>query len=690
MKPVKINLFKLFTFILISTVITSISAAALFISLYPKEKLLQIISDQAEKTLSRKIKISGIDYSYRGIKLTEIRLFSKTGEIIASAENADLGFSLISLIIKKDIKFNKIFIKSLKINTIFKNDKSNDISELISDIRKNIDSDSASFKIEIIEFKDAALSFLNLPKSYKPLEGTYLFDGIFNLTDLKKIKGTKIRLILPENRGELRPELNIIQNKDDFEIKGDVDIVRAYLPWVYKLGDDVNQPYNMVKGKVYDLFINSKIVRGHVVANSTLLNSNKIVFADGNCSVDIKNDILNLYSITGKIDTTSFFINNIIYNIQTEKIEFSINKIDAELSDAALLVKQIPLKIFGRAKGSVSLKNGIFNSELKIKDTGYDIIQKTLSGISSEIIIKNNLFKIENIPAYISGNPVTLSIACTDLKLNKMFIYINSDYFILTDSILPGDKGKTEFPIEFAGKINASKIIYDDIIFSDAALSYSAKKNEITIENFSTRAMGGEINGKGSILFLETKPKVNVSCELSRIKIQDIVLYSDNFKNRLFGIADGRADINFTPGKNFSDSVFGKLEFIIKNGKVADTGIQNGLGIWLSELKYKLKDLEFNKISGNINIAGKNFIINSFIFNADDIRLNLKGAFDKKFFAEKNVDIELAFTKNFIQDLPGPAITLMGIDRYLISGWYTIPFAAKGKITDGANIKRLR
>ncbi len=690
MKPVKINLFKLFTFILISSVITSISAAALFISFFPKEKLLLIITAQAEKTLSRKIKISGIDYSYRGIKLTDLKLYSKTEEIIASSENAELGFSLFSLFTKKEIKFNKIYIKSLKINIIFKNDKSTDIAELITDIRKNIDSDSASFKIEIIEFKDAELTFINLPKSYKPLEGRYFLDAIFNLTDLKKIKGTNIRLILPDNRGELRPELNIFQKADDFEIKGDVDIVRASLPWVYKLGDDVNQPYNLVKGKIYDLVINSKIVSGHVIANSTLLNSNKIVFADGNCSVDIKKDILNLYSINGKIDTTSFFINNIIYNIQTEKIEFSINKIDAELSDAALLVKQIPLKIFGRAKGSVSLKNGIFNSELKIKDSGYDIIQKTLSGITSDVIIKNNFFKMENISAFISGNPVTLSFACTDSKLNKMFIYINSEYFILTDSILPGDKGKTEFPIEFAGKINASKIIYDDIVFSDATLSYTAKKNEINIENFSTRSMGGEINGKGSILFLETQPKVNVSCELSGIKIQDIVSYSDNFKNRLFGIADGRADINFSPGKNFSDSVFGKLEFIIKNGKVADTGIQNGLGIWLSELKYKLKDLEFNRISGNINIAGKNFIINSFIFSADDIRVNLKGAFDKKFFAEKNVDIELAFTKNFIQDLPGPAITLMGIDRYLIGGWYTIPFAAKDKIIDSANIKRLK
>jgi hypothetical protein len=688
-KPVKINLFKLFTFILISAVIISISSAAIFISLYPKEKLIIVIINQAEKTLSRKITISGIDYSHLGIKLTDIKLYSPADEIIASAENADLGFSFFSLF-QKDIKFNKIYIKSLKINTAFKNDGSSEIVDLISDMRRNSNSDSASFKIDIIEIKNASLSFINLPKSYKPLEGRYILDGIFNLTDIKNIKGTNIKLLLPGNRGELRSELNIIQDSEKFEIKGDVDIIRAYLPWVYKLGDDVNQPYNMVKGKISDLYINAKIVRGHVIANSTLLNSNKIVYADGFCSVDIKKDILNLYNITGKIDTSSFFINNIIYNIQTEKIEFSLTKIDAELSDAALLVKQIPLKIFGRAKGNVSLKNGIFNSELKIKDTGYDSAQKTLSGINSDVYIKNNTFKMENINAFISGNSVNLSIASTDLNLNKMFIFINSEYFILTDSILPGDKGKTEFPIEFTGKINVAKLIYDDIIFSDASLSYSAKKNEINVENFSTRSLGGEINGKGSILFIESRPKVNVSCELTGIKVQDIVSYSDNFKNRFFGIAEGRANINFSPGKNFTDTVYGKFDFTIKNGKVADTGIQNGLGIWLSELKYKLKDLEFNKISGNINIAGKNFIINSFIFNADDIRVKLNGAFDKKFFAEKNVDIELSFTKNFIQDLPGPAITLMGLDRYFTGGWYIIPFAAKGKITDGANIKRLK
>jgi len=151
----------------------------------------------------------------------------------------------------------------------------------------------------------------------------------------------------------------------------------------------------------------------------------------------------------------------------------------------------------------------------------------------------------------------------------------------------------------------------------------------------------------------------------------------------------GSAEASFrvAGGQELTKSLKGKMEFTIQNGKVANTGIQNGLGIWLSELKYKLKDLEFNTIHGNFNIAGNNYYINAFSFTAPDIRLNLEGYLNRNLEGDMKMDLE--FTKNFILDLPNPAF--LQLNKYKRGGWYSIPFQIKGKdITESKNITRLR
>ena len=156
--------------------------------------------------------------------------------------------------------------------------------------------------------------------------------------------------------------------------------------------------------------------------------------------------------------------------------------------------------------------------------------------------------------------------------------------------------------------------------------------------------------------------------------------------NRMFGTASGEANINFSYGQSIFKSLKGNTEIVIDKGKFVDTGIQDGLGLWLSELKYKLKNLEFNKIYGNISLNNDTAIINSFIFNSDDIRLKMTGAINTS-LVTPHMGISLEFHRRFLHDIPTPAARL-GLDKYLNGNWYIIPFTAQGDISVGKNIKR--
>ena len=136
-----------------------------------------------------------------------------------------------------------------------------------------------------------------------------------------------------------------------------------------------------------------------------------------------------------------------------------------------------------------------------------------------------------------------------------------------------------------------------------------------------------------------------------------------------------------------TETLKGNAVFNVSKGKVVNTGIQNGLIIFLAELRYKLKDLEFSRIYGNIDIDGKDLTINTFIFNSEDIRLAMNGKINSDLTAS-NMSVKLEFNNHFIKDIPRPAIAFY--NEYLSGRWYTIPFLLNGNITDSKNIKMLK
>ena len=176
---------------------------------------------------------------------------------------------------------------------------------------------------------------------------------------------------------------------------------------------------------------------------------------------------------------------------------------------------------------------------------------------------------------------------------------------------------------------------------------------------------------------------MDYSLNFKNIKIQDFPFQNQELKSRFFGFADGNATLAILPGKNPEDTIKGKVVFNISKGKVVNTGVQNGLILFLAELRYKLRDLEFNKIYGNIDLDTGKYNINSFIFNSEDIRLSINGVLDSNLHAD-NMQMKLEFNNHFIKDIPRPAVAVL--NRYQSGRWYIMPFVIKGDITNSKNI----
>lgn len=169
--------------------------------------------------------------------------------------------------------------------------------------------------------------------------------------------------------------------------------------------------------------------------------------------------------------------------------------------------------------------------------------------------------------------------------------------------------------------------------------------------------------------------------------MNDIKFSDEKLNNRFFGFADGTANLNMAIRENIIDTIKGNAIFNVTKGKMVNTGIQDGLIIFLSELRYKLKNLEFNKIYGNIDISGRNFKINSFIFNSEDLRLSLQGNLNSDLTA-KDINMKLEFNNHFIKDIPRPALAVF--NEYSSGKWFIIPFLLNGNITESKNMKMLK
>jgi hypothetical protein len=528
------------------------------------------------------------------------------------------------------------------------------------------------------------------PDYIKPLEGEYKINSTIHIEDGDSFAVSDTKLVLPDNRGTLFPELKINTSKE-FIAKGKVRIEDTSLLWVYRFAKrDPQLPFEIVNGQVNDLEITKNHIIGSAKTTSTLKRSKNILSADGKCTVYLDTESVFLKNVNGKINSSYATVDEMVISAKHGEIQkFNFSNISFQLSDARTIISDLPTSLSGFVKGHISFNN-TYSGRLDIIDLSYKDKTELFSGLTTTIEINNNILKKENIPVILLGHSSKISIATTDDKFKNFYIHISSEKLNVNEIKLGDDKADSEkvnIPVNITGRIEINDIIYDDLIFKNTKVNIYASGSIVKVNNADTSILSGTIYGMGSIDLSGNVPALQANLKFNNIKVQDIKFNNEQMNNRFFGFADGTANINLLIKENLTDTIKGNASFSINKGKIVDTGIQNGLIIFLSELRYKLKNLEFNRIYGNIDIANGNFNINSFIFNAEDLRLSMNGQINKDLIAN-NMGMKLEFNNHIVKDIPRPAMAVF--NEYASGSWFTIPFSINGVITEGKNIKMLK
>lgn len=682
---------------IISVIIASLSflSISLLYKFYPAESVIKIIKNRTETLLNRKVEIGSLKYSLKGIVMQNVIIYDKstdnTEPVLLKADEAVMTFSLFS-IIKKDFIIRSLYFRGLEINCIFDRDEKSNIEALTAEIKEKTSQTGGEKSIQLskIILNNCRIKIITPPPLIKPLEGDYRIDSTIAVSENRLFKVLDAKVILPSKRGVLYPELNI-DTTNDFIAKGKVKLENVSLIWTYRFADkDPMLPFETVNGQVNDCEFTKKHIKGSAKVTSTLKNTKSLLSAEGSCTVTIDDKIVYVKEAKGKINTSSSNVDRLVISAKMGEItNFSFSNAAFQLSDLRLFLDPLPAGISGFAKGHLSYDSGVYNGKIEVSNVAYKGKSEVLSGINTTVEISHNHIKKENIQARLFGSNGTISIATTDNRFKSFYIAVNCDRINL-NSIQFGDgtaDKKVDIPVTISGKISINDMNYDNFLFKNTNADFSATKKNVKIHNISTSALSGAISGSGGIDLSGTDPSVQTSLRFNNIKVNDIKFSNDKLNNRFFGFADGTANLNLAIKENIIDTIRGNMTFTVVKGKMVNTGIQDGLIVFLSELRYKLKDLEFNKIYGNIDITGKNFRINSFIFNSEDLRLSLNGNLNSDLIA-RDMNMKLEFNNHFIKDVPRPAVAMFS--EYSSGKWYVIPFSLNGNITESKNMKMLK
>lgn len=686
-------------------------SAVLVVHYFPKEKILTLITSSAESAFKRKVAINEIDYGINGIILKNISIYNKLydddvipeSDIFASVKDVNIQFALLPLL-KKEFVVKRLVCNNFKINISYDKGKSN-LGNFLNDLKSSGDSEIEA-KISSVKFKNAEITLKQPPEILKPLEGRYVFNGTVNLASAGVLI-SDCEIILPEERGAiLSDNIGVAILKNNFELTGDLQLRKCSLLWVYKWGGDLSLPFGTFTGNVRSLKISKDFVEGYARGKCVLTN-NETVVADGRCKVDINKEIVYLLDIKANIQKSKFTINEIQISartgIQDRLLKFNISDIDVNLIDIKSILTFLPSDIFGEVSGNISSEKKLYNGTLNLRNVSLRSGQKDIIKINSEIPINNsNIFK-EKIPVLIYGQPCQISLSTSGKNFNKIILNLYAkdfNYNISDEEILKKAFTPVRSKSEVTGRMEVENLNIKKFSFSNLVINYSFNDGKLSLNQVNCNFMGGDIKCKGFIDLSSVKPYVNLSAGFDGIKVQNFSSIYNELSGRIFGVAKGNADIEFDVDKDsgISNSLKAKIEVNIDKGKLVNTGLQKGFGIWLSELKYKLNNLEFNKIYGNLNVIGNNFYVNSALFTASDIRLKMDGYFSKPLLETKKIPgelkIDLEFNDYFIQDIPNlpqaqfisKLLTIPALKKK--GEWYMMSFKDKGEdITDGNNVK---
>ncbi len=687
MKPVR----KPFKIGIILSGVVFIAIASLIAAIYyffPIEKVKNIVARQAEASLSRKVVVGHIRYGIRGIHLSDVTVFdglSDKDPLLAKISECRLGIHLRSLL-SFELNFDYINMEGLSLDITYKNGISN-IERFIDDYNKT----PTSTKIDMVYLSGAQLTLKNAPEDLKPLLGTYHINSTIDISAKNTITALDTIIHLPENRGVIKTDIVTITAKEgNFLLKSNLTLERCSLLWVYGWKSGAPLPFRTFDGRITDLAITPTEVKGRVKGSSRI-GEGKIITADGSCTVTIATKHTLISAVEATSGNSSAYVKLLSIPSTGNIDRLVVQKLSASLQDLQPLLPFLPKTVRGNISGSFSYEGGLVNANVKISGGTIGTDGNIARNINETIQIVNNSFRKENIFVTIYDTPFTISIATNGNKFNSFIVNARAKEMTIDTELSKSDgigSSITGFPAEIIGSLSIDRLFVEKYAFSGVRASFAASRKQVEFNSFSAKCFGGDISGRSTIDFSKNAADIETSLSFHKIKVQQIAELNEKIKKRFFGTAQGKSEFSFRAGKEGETmkTMKGKLEFTITNGKLVDTGLQNGLGAALSEMKYKLKDLEFSKIAGNFSILGTNYYVNHFEFIAPDIHLKLEGYFDKEF--EGDMKLNLKFNKNFIQDVPNPA--LLRLNKYKQGGWYIIPFAVKGAITKSENYRRLK
>ena len=691
---------KIGTIVFVSTAAIILSGASLLFYFYPEESLLNIIKTKSETALGRKVEIKSLRYSIRGVILQGVKIsdLDENNNILPDdkslleAQEALIQFSLLSLL-RKEYTINTLYFKDLSIRWSFDNSGKSNIERIFESFKQKSaeeEQSKTSIKINEIILTDCSLNLVNPPSDFKPLEGVYIVNGKLRLKKDNIFHLSETGIELPAGRGKLFPDISI-DLTEKLKFTGIIKLENCSLNWVYGFAKkNLKLPFETVNGIVDNFELQLPSVKGHAKVTSTLNKSKSILHAEGSCTVDITNKTVVIKDVKNRINNSSSVLDDLFISANAGEVRrFSVSNLNYSISDLRQLENSIPSGFSGNLKGNLSYNGAKFNGRMQISECSYKDRTEVFSGLNTEIELINNIFKKESVPVKIFGSNFNVSLAATDSNFKSIYVFIKGDKLDVNNISLSGGKSSSDFsfPINISGKIQVGEIIYDKFLFKNNHADFVATGKTIKLNRVDTSLLSGSLNGSGKIDLSGDFPTAHINARFNGMKVNDLKFANDNLNNRLFGFADGAVNLNFGFRENMTETLKGNATFSVSKGKVVNTGIQNGLIIFLAELRYKLKDLEFNKIYGNIDVNGRDLTINSFIFNSEDIRLSMNGRINSDLTAN-NMTVKLEFNNHFIKDIPRPAIAFY--NEYLSGRWYTIPFLLNGNITDSKNIKMLK
>lgn len=698
----KLIKYSVIIFLLLTVIV--MGTGVLLVHFYPKEKVLELIISHSSQFLNRKVHIKKIEYSLRGIVLEDIKIFdlpdeqsSNQRELLRSKE-ATIKIMPWALL-NREFKIWSLSIDDGVLNlNIDKN--GNNISQLIEEIQSKSSEgeENQSLKISLkgIILSNFKLKVSGIKGRYEALNGTYKLDSRIKNQNFEELIVSDTAITLPSNRGKIKPNVNISLGKK-FNITGTAKLKNVSLNWVYTFKMDKSPlPYEIVNARITNLQIDKKSISGNLTGVSTLRNFPRKLEVSGHCTVLLEPKISVIIDKTrGTIQNSDLAVDKITIDANRGAIDIlNTAKSNVLISDLRGIVPEIPKNLSGRLVGSIKYNRGTINGDINLKDIKYTFNGYELCKIEkARAIIRKNEFKMGNIPVVIlETNNALLSVATVKNNITRIYGIIKSKTLNLTPlskiflkSIKTRQTSRRiSIPAYIFGKIYAQEATYGQYKAYNSRIDYSIGGKDIKINDLRTSIFGGVLWGKANISTDKAEPVVQTKLRFNDIQIDEIKFINKQLNRRFFGIAKGKGALRFSLGKKLTESMIGNVTLEISKGKIVNTGIQKGLIFFLSDLKYKLKDLEFKQIYGNIDIRGNNYIARSFLFNSEDVRLSLKGQMNRDLIAQ-NIRMKLEFNNHFIKDIPRPAVTLLR--KYSRGQWYEIPFRINGLITNDKNIK---